>query len=377
MAEPTYTRQNLRRLIARELGMVYPQRTGKDSNVLTTVTSTTVMRDSFLAGQPDSFWTRQSLMLINGTATSCRSIRTFTGSTGELTVEYPFSYTPVVGDTYEIHGGWDSNDIHAAINRAIEDAFPAFFDNAQSTSIVLQEDKTTYDVSSLNAYVISAIFFEQPKNIQRGTVTATNAPGTTLTDSTANWTTNEHAGKLVSIYDSSVSTAALGTAVTVVSNTATALTVVFAGAITAGDKYALWSSGDEVTDWARIIAGRLDTRVWPNTLYLTQVYSQHLGLRVRIEYIKRGTTLSAETDTTVVPQEFIVDRALAMLYEQKLNDNRYDRQRFMELASRKTERAERYRASRAWTMPSMTFWQESEQRPEYRAADGDPLGWLR
>lgn len=376
MPEPTYSRQTLRRLLARDLGMEYNRRTGKDYGQLTSASSGTSMADSALAQQTD-FWAGSSLLVVKSDATvNCRLIKNFTTAGGIFTLDTSLGYTPATNDVYEVHSGWDGVDLNNAINRAIEDAFPAFYDFTSDSSIVIQEDKTTYSLSSLTPHVLLAAYVEQPKNVIRGVVSANNG-GTTLTDSSANWTTNEHAGKLVSIYASAQGGTALGTSTTVVSNTATTLTVTFSGTLKIGDLYALWNPSSEITNWRRLIAGRTDARTWPSALYLTQVYSQHLGMRLMLEYTKRPVSMTLETDTTMVPQEFILNRAAALLYEQRMNDGRYDRARFGDLANRKAQMAEQYRITRAWPLPPTTFWQEQEQSYPFLSPDGDPLDWAR
>lgn len=370
MAEPTNSLATLRRRICRQLRMPFFNRFASTST-LTNVVDTANVDDTNLR-QANDFWNGQWFYRIASQET--RLITDFINATRRMTLEYPLG-TATNGDTYEIHSRWSAHQIHEAINRAISESFPAFFDYVDYSSIVLEEDKLFYSLVSAGItqpWMVAKVFVEQNYNVMRG-ITTDSASGyfvdTNLIGRLGSVTTSW----LVSIYSGPSPQVR---AITAVNNSAGQISSSNFSPLNPGTgvKYALWNPNIQQVDWERVMDVRFDQKEWPNTLYLGRLRRHLYGLRMRIEYSARPLSLSAEADTTVVPDEYLVNKVLAYLFAERVNDNRVDRGRYAQLAEMHMNLAENYKRARAFRHPDITLWQEPIPY-DYQDTIGDPLGW--
>jgi hypothetical protein len=99
---------------------------------------------------------------------------------------------------------------------------------------------------------------------------------------------------------------------------------------------------------------------------------------MRIRYVHKPAALTSETDTTVVPPEFIIPKALSYLYDERMTNNKFDRQRYDSESTKYKEAAEEYAQFYGWQMPHGTPWMDHDIRnlSGYIADPaGDPLNW--
>lgn len=353
----TVTRTELRRAICQELHMPFMRRTNGYSVVGANPTTTTIT-DTNLA-QEDDYWKGQ--WWYNVTQDHVRKIVRFIASSDTLKFEYPVAI-PVAGNIYEIHSIFNAFEIHGAINRAIEDAFPAFFDYISDYTNIIQEDTLRYQISNLIhvPWKVTKVWVEH--NEEKITGTATSGGASTLTDSGSKFG-EVTSGWLVSIYGGT------GTGQIRIVDSATATEITVTSAWTTNpdstSKYMVWDPSSETMQWEQVLSARFDSKEYPTYLYLTKSFPNSIGLRMRLEYITRPIPLVAESSTTVVPKEFIINKALSILFGQKVNDNRADRNRFANLEEYRRQLAEQYRAARAFEQPSITVWQPSKTLLSY------------
>ena len=183
MARPTNTRAGLRQAIAKELQMRFARRwpVGKTGAASTGP----IVLDTQLT-QEIGYW-KNAWLFVPGTGDQAL-ITSFVSSDG-FTLEYTPGTAIASTDTYELLDVWNASEIHDAINRAIQEAFPAFFDIVTDETLVVQEDKIQYDLSSLTTapFQIDNVYIEQSATIMRGTAAGgvatylTTATGTVLT----------------------------------------------------------------------------------------------------------------------------------------------------------------------------------------------------
>ena len=145
MAELTTTLAELRRAIARELEMPFFKRY-KNGFLDADSGDTDELVDSQLT-QKDKFWNGAWLYRVASQEASL--ITNFTASDNKLVLEVPIT-TVAAGDDYEIHNIWNAYDIHEAINAAIRDSRRVFFETVTDETIIIEEDKLAYSLSSLN-----------------------------------------------------------------------------------------------------------------------------------------------------------------------------------------------------------------------------------
>ena len=85
----------------------------------------------------------------------------------------------------------------------------------------------------------------------------------------------------------------------------------------------------------------------------------------------------AEAGTTIVPTEYVVLKALSIIYMQLSNSNRADRQHLRQQATDYEAMAIAYAMKNAFAQPAETLWMESDlgaPRAGY-SEDHNPLGW--
>ena len=149
MAEPTSTRAALRQEIARRLNMAFALRIGASSTA--TDGGTNELIDTNRLRQANDFWNASWLYIVNDTSGTdndgaVRLISDFVSSTRSIAVVEPFSAAVANTDEYEIHSPWNALQMHDAINDAIDDAFPEFFNTVIDETIIHLEDTMAYDL---------------------------------------------------------------------------------------------------------------------------------------------------------------------------------------------------------------------------------------
>jgi len=367
---PTSTRAQLRRLVCTELQMPFIRRTGGSSTITASPTTTSFI-DSKLVQDLD-YWKGQWYFHI--TTGSVRLITRFDNALKKVTLEYATTAAPLVADEYEIHSVWNAYEIHTAINRAIADAYPSFFDVVTDETMVLKEDTLSYSLSALTSlpWIMTKVWLEQPDSVIRGTCTS-GAVGY-IADTSADFTAVTTNYKM-SIYAGT----GAGQVRSVTSKTGTTqlnTSTVWTTAPDSTSKYAVWDPTEQTNDWKRLQDVRFNAKENPTIMYLTDNYTGREGARIRLEYISIPTAMTVEGSTTTIPQEFILHKTLHYLYSQKINDNRADRQRYIDLQTYHFNQAEIYRQAHAFNMPEATMWTPSiGGSVRGTGVDGNPIGW--
>ena len=173
MAEPTSTRAALRQEIARRVNMDFALRIGASSTA--TGGTTTTLIDTNNLKQPDDFWNGAWLYIANDASATTndgkvRLISDFANSSGTMTFLEPLGAANASSDEYEIHSPWNALQIHDAINDAIDDGFPEFFDTVIDETVVHLEDTMAYDLpTGIAPYYVTKVWIEEVSDKFRGT----------------------------------------------------------------------------------------------------------------------------------------------------------------------------------------------------------------
>jgi hypothetical protein len=185
------------------------------------------------------------------------------------------------------------------------------------------------------------------------TGTATSGTTAALTNSAGPFA-SVGAGWLISIYGGT----GAGQLRTVGSATSTAVTpsLAFTTAPDSTSKYAVWDPDEQTNQWEQILSASFDAKEYPSYIYLTKAFPTSLGLRMRLEYTHKPSALTSDASVTAVPTEFLISKILSILFGQKVNDNRVDRNRYANLEEYRRQIAEQYRAVRAFQQPDSTVW---------------------
>jgi hypothetical protein len=378
MARQTITRAELRRNIATRLSMPFALRIPSGYATATGGTTTTLIDTTNLL-QADDTWNNQWALLLSTGADVIRKITDFSQATKSLTLEYASPVIPSSDVDYEIHSIYNAIEIHNAINQAIQSAFPAFFDTTEDASIVVQEDKLEYSLTTISPAIhrVHEVWLERPSHRIQATVASYSNDGTdgTLVLDSCDLGGVDNDWKL-SCYNG-VAEGELHDVKSVVAGT---YSVTIDGLPTVnfvdGDKILLWDAREQYDDWYRLKFIRITPKEWPSKLHITAGLDGFLGCRIKIIYTTVPQKLTADSSTTVVPEEYVTLSAMATLFASRMNDNRVDRQRYAILHEEYLREAELYKRMNAFRAPDIDMFLEGEDEgiSDLRY-DGNPMGW--
>ena len=319
--------------------------------------------------QPNDFWNGSWIYMVDDISDgpntgAVRLISDFANSTGTLTFLEGFPAVTTAEDQIEIHAPWNALQMHDAINDAIDDGFPEFFDTVVDETTIIQEDTLEYSLpTTTTPYYVLAMWLEQAEDKVRGTASVDPSGSVTqLIDTSKSWDADEWNDMTVAIYD--------GTGAgqyAVITDTSPPDTLRIAAWLGTGtsspdatSKYVIKDTPTEQYDWYRITAARFDQTYWPTKVYLTSNYSSALGRALRVQYIAKPASVTTEAGTTIVPSGFVVAKSQALLHGMRVADSRSDQDRHRYMHQFWESRAEAYKLQNKWRMPKGTLWIEEE-----------------
>ncbi|MBT9138478.1 MAG: hypothetical protein DDT31_01043 [Syntrophomonadaceae bacterium] len=376
MSRLTVTREQLRRAICIELMMPFALRY-QDGFLLPTGAGTqTTVIDTKLA-QPNAFWNSSWVLVKQDNNIGISLIRSF--ATNTLTLETALGFNTSVTTPYEIHSVFNGIEIHQAINRAILDSHPAFYEEREDDILVVAENQIEYDLTRLlrTVEVITSVAIEQPVRKIFGQASAVTS--TTVTDTRIDLSEVNTLWR-ISFYGNLNGQHGVHSNITGVNNITKTITfqAVAGFNVQTNVKFMLWNPLHQEHDWRPIRLVSFDRKEWPSRLRFHQPYSSAYGHRIRIRYATVPSILNIDTNTTVVPREFIIPKAISLLASSRINDNRVDRQRYAVIAQQKAEEAEFYRRKNFFRRSDVPMWMEGgETNVATTQWDGDPLNWGR
>lgn len=375
MAEPTVTKAALRRAVAMQMGMRFYRY--QQSGTISAQSGDRIEDTGFLQ-QRDDFWNRSWFYVVDGAAADDnRMIIDSRQADRSIQLEFPPSASMSASDVYEILDFYSAQSVHEAINSALRDAWPSFFETKEDLSLCVSRDRMEIDISALGAFMVFQVWIERPQSLMNesvvsGTTTSAILASTAdLSDVDTNW--------WITIYDGT----GRGFAKQIATANNSTKEVTWTGALaTAPDSTSLVSLYDpreKNIDWYPAHATDFDNKQWPETMRFKSAYDSFFsGSRILIRYISVPAELTAETDTTAVPLDFVISRARAYLYDWHKDDTRQDRQRFDTNFTDQMIKSEQIKKDKAFQAPDQLFWMEEDQALQYgmyAEPQGDPLGW--
>lgn len=368
MSETTYTLKDLRRAVASEMQMPFFRRFPAGELAMDSGSTTETIKDASLT-QPDDFWSGAWFYGLEEEDVSY--IRAYQQADHRFYLETALASSPSAGDKYEIHTLWSPVEVHNAINQAIESVNRIYTTVVIDSSLVLQEDKLTYDISGLpyTPVFVHKVFVENPGNVERGTATAGNVAYIDVqsvpTDISTNWK--------IAIYDGTgrgqIRNYASHVGLQITPNTN------WTTAPSATSKYAMWDSTEELYDWVAINNFYVDKKEYPDTLYFRNRPYAYYGMRIKIEYSAVPAALLTDSSTTTVPKQYILLKACSYLHGLKLKNTKADRDMHYAEMKRYQEEAEVY-LQRNLPHRQDNTWMRSAPGMDYpEDENGNPLGW--
>lgn len=366
MSKPMTSLQTLRRAISKELRM--PFFTRFKNGYLDADSGTTVSLVDAALTQKDKFWTGWVYRVATQEASP---ITNYTLTEHQLSLEVPVTAF-ANGDDYEIHSGWNAYEIHEAINQAIRDSRRTFREVITDESIIIEEDKLAYSLDDLGRipFMIHKVWIERPSTVVRGMIVS--ATSNTVTVASGILPPNLVDTWMISIYGGTGS----GQLRQLTSVNATQAGVTeWNTTPDSTSKFALWNVSTQLYDWYPWPALRYDsTKEFPDTLYFSRRPADFQGLRVRLEYTSLPIELAAETDTTTVPQSYLVPMAISKLHGRKVGDTKVDRELHFAESKRYQELAEAWLMRNAPQHPDTTIL--SQHSGAYEPDSMNPLNWM-
>jgi hypothetical protein len=273
--------------------------------------------------QKDGFWNGSWFYGVSTQEVS--AIRAFESAGNTFRLEVPTALALAAGDDYEIHSIWNAVDIKHALNRAIQDASQIWFDSVTDETLILQEDKLDYDISGLSSkvWILNKVFIENRANIQRGVIVSSTNDTFTVENSTVmSAITSNYSNWRISIYDGT----GRGQIRTLssVSGAQGTISAVWTTNPDTSSKYSIWDTTDDIRSWLMMDNFRLDSKEFPNTLHFSTRLQSHYGMRIHLEYLTKPGELSTEASTTIVPDGFLIPRAISYLYGTVVSDSKSD-----------------------------------------------------
>lgn len=310
----TITLQNLRRSIGRRSQQrffadwgTYGEATGGTTTTLVDSNKLGAYADNALKGSYVYFPATQVTRRITASDQSSTNI-TWVGAVT----------TVVSGDDYEIWHSFTPTAVHDAINQALRDAWPFLFDYVEDFLVLQNSIGTGYSLTSLTRTprYLASVYMETLAPSYAGQVTTVVAQNR-LKD-TNNTFTSDDVGKQIRIYDGT-SQGDIRTISSLVDSNTVEVSVNFTSTLATDSKYRMVDVNAETHGYKFITEWSVDKFSNPTKLRIGGHPFGYEGYTLRLLYESEYTALSAEADTTTVPQEYVELNALAHLYAIKLS----------------------------------------------------------
>ena len=383
MGEPVVTRAVLRRNLGRMANMkffkLYPEGyiTLGDANTVTKIT------DSNLT-QEDNFWKGHYAYIVG--SKDERRIASFRSNDDAILPEYEFgAFDTTVADQLEIYSKWPASALHDAINRSIREGSKYWPDVAKFEDMIVQEYKMAYDISSDGVdptiWRLDQVWVERSISSMTGTVdTAVDSAtvqfesGIATSDIDTDWYFSIYYGKCRGHV-------APVTAVDTTTNRITWATTSDQASDTGADstsKFRLWNANKQYLDWYPLDNYRMDAVEYPNVMYLANALPSVYGYRFRFIYRSLENGLDSDDQTTVVPQDYIMYRAMALLHDMPMSDNKADVRQHQQMADYYDRLADMYAQKHRKRTPQVQLRVEGMETglSSYQSDSiGYPLRW--
>jgi hypothetical protein len=301
-----------------------------------------------------------------------------------LVPEFDFDTPPDTGTSVEIFSIHTPVEIHDAIDDAIRDGFPVFFDVTTDETLIYEEEKLEYELVDNNSdgrgilsnpYRIKSVWIERVGsggNFVQDTASTTtsivnDAGSFSAAGIDSTWLLGVYAGagagQLITPTGAANNNAIPVTAPTVALDTTSQIR--------------FWDAGRELYRWEELSAIDFDAKDYPNKMRLRHPMTDKRGLRFRIQYVGEPQTLSSDTASTQVPEAYIKPHVMAKLLRQRARTKPGEIDKYAALSADMDQRAARYKLEHSFDMPDQTTWTEDDaaiMRGDFFEVD-NPLDW--
>ena len=331
--------------------------------------------------QARQYW--KNMWLYNVSNDEYRRVSDFRHEQNRLVPEFDFTTTPSTTDIFEILSIFTPDEIHDAIDDAIREGFPTFFDVVTDESMIYEQDKISYDLVNVvggrgvltNPLRIKKLWIEQATT---GTIhLATSGAAGTITDANATFTAVDTSWR-VSIFKG---TGSGQTQLVASGDDAGILTPIANWTVTpdSSSRFRVWDASLEVVEWRDLAAVKFDAKDYPTNMYMAARMPSWYGMRFRIQYIGEPQVFTNDSaPTTVVPTKYIKHYAMSVLFDKRARSHPSEQTKFGDLADREMVKADKYKIEHGFDLPDQTWWTEDDPSIGFGSTSDifDPLGHL-
>lgn len=307
------TLQNLRRSIGRRIHQPYARKFGVMYGTGSASGSTTTLIDTTRLKEVDNYW--KGTFIYFPATQVVREIESFAQSSSTLTWLAPIAAGTTSSTIYELWSLITPIEIHDAANQALRNAWPWFFEIGEEYLVAITNDGSGYSLSSLLSYPVrflAQVHNEMLISTSTGTVTSAGAQNV-LIDSRASFDSAD-VGKTIRIYDGT-SAGNRRTISAVNSTTQITVSVNFTATLDTTSKYLMADETEEGRGFTPRVGWEVNQPDNPARLWLGSHGWSYDGYLMRLRYAYEFPALSAETDATTCPQEFVEAATLARIYQ--------------------------------------------------------------
>lgn len=315
--------------------------------------STTTLVDTAGLLQPNDYWNGQTLYNVD-TGVS-RYIADFVQSSKTLTVLEPFPNAIAAGVDYEIWSTFTPATVMSAINAALRDAWPFFFDTVEARVVIQNNVGTSYSLSGLAVAPrqINAVAIEIMASSVTGQVTTVVAQNR-LKDTNRTFVAAD-VGKEIRIYEGT-SSGDIRTISSIVDSNTVEVSVNFTATLSTTSKYRMVNVNEQTHGYTTIREWRPNSYNNPTAIRLGSHPFGLEGFVMRLTYVAEYPALTVEASTTNAPQEYVELAALARLFSIKLTGAPASEVRNWGAAYQSlTEQLASYTAKNRYSQPNTTF----------------------
>jgi len=373
--EPSSTRQELRRELGIMSNMFFYNKYENGYVPVTGTPTTTKVNCSDSLFQNDGFWTHSYAYFVSGVCEGMfREIAGFVRQNGTLILDYPLPSAPSASDQIEITGRWSPAAIHKALNYGIREGQKAYPDTVIDESLVVRENVLEYDLTDLTRipWQIRQIYLED------GVASACEGnPVTGASDyitTSLSFSDDEYNGYHLSIYSGTGS----GQLRTISDCTATDGKLIVSEAFdttpATDSKFKVWSSSEQLATWTPLRTVLPDKEEFPTKIWIDSGLSRWNGYRIRLVYLSLPEELTADSDITYVPKDFVCHKALSYLHDRMIGLTDADKALHGDASELHDQIAELYRQKNpSRSIPAMM----REPMTGYPSTilNENPLGW--
>jgi hypothetical protein len=267
----------------------------------------------------DDFWNGDYIYL--PATDEVREISDFDNGTSTVTWLAAITTATAAADVYEIWSQFTPNEVHSAINYALREAWPYFFETDNDETLCLQGDgglkitlPTTDTIKRLCGVYLKIY------NGFASTVTTVGGAATQLTDaSPPRAFAATDVGKYVAIYEDDSNNAGEIKIVTAYVSASELTTAAFSAAPAEGAKYRLLDFNDMYPTTMPLYNWVVNSQDTPTEIWLGSFPAGYEGYPLYFVYENEYPVLTTESGDTTCPVEYVYNAAMSYLYQIKMS----------------------------------------------------------